>query len=85
MTDKKAAECKKCGEILYIIKGLRTDRDGMREDRYCPGCHTRYGSRAHGLVVNDEKPVPGECKYKTRGCIFYEPYIKIIKIRTGKE
>jgi len=65
-------ECKKCGGKLYTIKGLCTDRDGIREDKYCPECHTRYGSRAHGLVVNDIKANLGECKHKTNGCIFYQ-------------
>ena len=40
-------DCPKCGEELYVIKGLCTDRDGIREDRFCAECNTRYGMRSH--------------------------------------
>ena len=70
-----ANSCKECGNELYIIKGLYTDRDGIRSDRYCPECHIRYGCRAHGLVVLNKKNIIGECKYKKNGCIFYEKEI----------
>ena len=62
--------CKKCGGPLYKINGLSTDRDGFRSDYYCPACHVRYGSRAHGLVRLAKKAVPGECEFKSE-CIHY--------------
>jgi hypothetical protein len=43
-------DCNTCGGELYEIEGLRTDRDGIRNDKYCAECETRWGSRAHGLV-----------------------------------
>ena len=42
-------DCPKCGLELYVIKGLCTNRDGIREDRFCAECNTRYGMRNYGL------------------------------------
>ena len=64
-------ECPRCGEELYRISGLCTDRDGIREDAYCTECHIRYGVRSHGLTVLDKKLVSNECTHKLR-CCFYE-------------
>jgi len=44
-------DCPCCGEVLHTIKGLCTDREEMREDKYCTECEIRYGLRCHGLVV----------------------------------
>ena len=49
-------DCPKCSEPLYHITGLCTDRDGIREDRYCPECNTRWGCRSHGFVLIHEAP-----------------------------
>jgi hypothetical protein len=48
------SDCPKCGEELFLIKGLCTDRDSIREDRFCAECNTRYGMRSHGLVLISE-------------------------------
>ena len=50
----KSLECEKCDADLHRIKGLFTDRDGWREDAFCPECNTRYGVRAHGLELISE-------------------------------
>ncbi len=44
-------DCPECGEELHTIKGLCTDRDAMREDKYCAECNIRYGLRSSGLTV----------------------------------
>jgi transcriptional regulator NrdR family protein len=47
-------DCPKCGEELFAIKGLCTDIDEIREDRFCGECNTRYGTRSHGIVMISE-------------------------------
>lgn len=47
-------DCTKCGEETFSIKGLCTDRDGIREDRYCPSCNTRFGMRCSGMPILSE-------------------------------
>ena len=46
--------CSKCDGDVYRIRGLCTDRDGIREDAYCPDCNIRWGVRAHGLELISE-------------------------------
>ncbi len=47
----------KCGGTLYRIVGLRYDRDGMRDARFCEDCKTVFSTHAHGfekhLVLKD--------------------------------
>ncbi len=43
-------KCPKCESPVYAIQGLCTDRDGTRNDQFCPTCEARYGLRSHGLV-----------------------------------
>ena len=43
-------DCPECDEELYTIKGLCTDSEGFREDKFCPECNIRFGLRRHGLV-----------------------------------
>jgi len=64
-------DCPNCGGELYSISGLCTDRDGIREDRYCPHCHRRYGTRSHGYILLSKPETPGDCKHKSP-CMFYE-------------
>ena len=67
-------ECKKCGNELYRISGLCTDREGIREDAYCPICHIRYGVRSHGLEKfesNESKITNTRCKYQFI-CSYYQ-------------
>tara|TARA_Y100000310_G_C20650994_1_gene799420 strand:- start:252 stop:554 length:303 start_codon:yes stop_codon:yes gene_type:complete len=54
MKTKTISICPKCGEELYKITGLCTDRDGIREDSYCGDCNTRYGNRSHGMSILSE-------------------------------
>jgi len=69
-TKNKCSMCKKCGEELYRIECLYSDREGIRNDYYCPTCHIRYGSRSHGLEVLATPFVKGDCEYKHE-CIFF--------------
>lgn len=69
------SDCGKCGEELYVIKGLCFDRDGIREARYCEGCGTVFSSHAHGLVqhkVLASKAKPDEALKKELGDIARE-------------
>lgn len=58
--------CPKCGLELYLIKGLYTDRDGIREDRFCTECNTRYGMRSHGLELISEAANTSEIAKRNR-------------------
>lgn len=49
-----SSDCKKCGGTLYIIEGVRFDRDQMRNARYCAECHTLWACYAEGLCVAKE-------------------------------
>ena len=35
-------KCPNCGEGLHRIRGLSSEPEGLREDRYCPTCNTHY-------------------------------------------
>lgn len=39
---------------MFVIKGLCTDREATREDRFCAECNTRYGMRSHCLELISE-------------------------------
>ena len=65
--------CKKCHEDLYVIEGLYTDREGIRQDYYCPNCHIRYGSRSHGLVVLATAVAWGDCEHSC-DCMFFKAH-----------
>jgi hypothetical protein len=59
-------DCPKCGLELFLIKGLCTDRDGIREDRFCAECNTRYGMRNCGLVLISEAANTSEIAKRNR-------------------
>lgn len=42
-------DCPKCGEQVYIVKGLHHDRDDMRDNRWCEECKIMFSCHAHGL------------------------------------
>lgn len=57
---QKKMKCRKCGgENLITLDSITSDPEGIRHDRYCPDCDTKWGlTKAMMIEIADEKYLP---------------------------